>query len=207
MATILFVKANDRPAEQAISVQMYNTFLDAYKSSHPQDTVIELDLYKEVLPFYGNTAITGMYKSSQGFELTSEEQEAVALVNKYVGQFLDADKVVFAFPLWNFTAPAPLINYVGYIAQAGKTFRYTAEGPVGLAAGKKAVLLNARGGVYSEGPMAQVEASVRPIKGALGLFGVDVQELVIEGHNQLQDRAQDILRDGLDKVKTFAEQF
>ncbi|OXM12986.1 FMN-dependent NADH-azoreductase [Paenibacillus herberti] len=207
MSNILFVKANDRPAEQAISVQMYNTFLDAYKSANPTDTVIELDLYTEILPFYGNTAITGMYKAAQGYELTAEEQTAVELVNKYVNQFLEADKVVFAFPLWNFAAPAPLVNYVGYLAQAGKTFRYTAEGPQGLVTGKKAILLNARGGVYSEGPMSEIEAAIRPLKGALGLFGIQAEELVIEGHNQFQDRTQEILRDGLDKVKAVAAAF
>ncbi|SDT24052.1 FMN-dependent NADH-azoreductase [Paenibacillaceae bacterium GAS479] len=207
MSNILFVKANDRPAEQAISVQMYNTFLDAYKSANPTDTVTELDLYTEILPFYGNTAITGMYKAAQGYELTAEEQTAVELVNKYVNQFLEADKVVFAFPLWNFAAPAPLVNYVSYLAQAGKTFRYTAEGPQGLVTGKKAILLNARGGVYSEGPMSEIEAAIRPIKGALGLFGIQAQELIIEGHNQFQDRTQEILRDGLDKVKAVAAAF
>lgn len=207
MANVLFIKANDRPADQAVSVQMYDAFLDSYKSTHAGDTVTELDLYKEVLPFYGNTAITAMYKSSQGFELTAEEQEAAGLVEKHLNQFLEADKVVVAFPLWNFTAPAPLINYISYVAQAGKTFRYTANGPEGLAKGKKVVLLNARGGVYSEGPMSQIEASLRPIKAAFGFFGTDVQELVIEGHNQFRDRSADILREGLDKVKAVASDF
>ncbi|KKC47410.1 MULTISPECIES: FMN-dependent NADH-azoreductase [Paenibacillus] len=207
MASILFVKANDRPADQAISVQMYNTFLESYKAAHPNDTVTELDLYEEVLPFYGNTAMTGMFKAGQGIDTTPEEQAAVELVTKYVNQFLEADKVVITVPLWNFTAPAPLINYVAYLAQAGKTFRYTAEGPVGLATGKKVALLSARGGVYSTAPMADFESALRPLKGAFGLFGVQAQEIVIEGHNQFRDRAADIVSEGLDKVKAEAAAF
>ncbi|QJC53169.1 FMN-dependent NADH-azoreductase [Paenibacillus albicereus] len=207
MANVLFIKANDRPSEQAVSVQMYDAFLDSYKSNHAGDTVTELDLYTEILPFYGNTAMTAMFKGAQGMELTADEQEAADRVNQYVNQFLEADKVVITVPLWNYAAPAPLINYVAYIAQAGKTFRYTANGPEGLAKGKKVVLLSARGGVYSEGPMADFEAAVRPLKGAFGLFGADVQELVIEGHNQFRDRSADILREGLDNVKAVAADF
>ncbi|MDF2718255.1 MAG: FMN-dependent NADH-azoreductase, partial [Paenibacillus sp.] len=64
MANVLFVKANDRPVEQAASVKMYETFLNAYKETHPSDVITELDLYKEELPYYGNNAITGNYKLS-----------------------------------------------------------------------------------------------------------------------------------------------
>ena len=53
--------------------------------------------------------------------------------------------------------PAPLVNYISHLAQASKTFEYTAEGPVGLAGDKKVVLLNARGGDYSSEPMATAE--------------------------------------------------
>ncbi len=53
-------------------------------------------------------------------ELTAEEEKAVATVDQYLNQFLEADKVVFAFPLWNFTVPAPLITYISYLSQAGK---------------------------------------------------------------------------------------
>ncbi|MCK9907401.1 NAD(P)H-dependent oxidoreductase, partial [Frankia sp. Cpl3] len=79
--------------------------------------------------------------------------------------------VVFAFPLWNFTVPAPLHTYVDYLSQAGKTFSYTAEGPVGLAGDKKVALLNARGGVYSEQPMASWEMAVNFITNVLTFWG------------------------------------
>lgn len=64
-------------------------------------------------------------------------------------QFLATDKIVIAFPLWNFATPAPVTTYISYLTRAGKTFTYTVEGPVGHAGDKKIVLLNARGGVYS----------------------------------------------------------
>ncbi|MEK8130523.1 FMN-dependent NADH-azoreductase [Paenibacillus filicis] len=207
MSHILLVKANDRPVEQAVSVKMYEAFLNAYKESHPGDVITELDLYEENLPYYGNTAITGLYKLSQGWELTPEEASVTAKVNGYLEQFLAADKVVLAFPLWNFMAPAPLITYISYLAQAGKTFKYTAEGPVGLVPDKKVVLLNARGGVYSVEPMASIESAVKPLKAALGLFGIKAEEIIIEGHNQFQDRSAAIVSEGLEQVAKAASVF
>lgn len=137
MANVLFIKVNDRPADQAVSVQMYEKFLNTYKETHESDSITELDLFNVELPYYGNDTITGLFKLAQGFPLTEVEQKAADIANRYMDQFQAADKVVIAFPLWNFAAPAPLTTYLSYIAQAGKAFKYTAEGPVGLLGDKK----------------------------------------------------------------------
>jgi FMN-dependent NADH-azoreductase len=208
MANVLFVKANDRPAEQSVSVRMYDSFLATYRETHPEDSITELDLYQVELPYYGNTAITGLYKLSQGYEPTSEEKKAADIANHYVDQFLAADKVVLAFPLWNFTVPAPLLTYISYLSQAGKTFKYTAEGPVGLAGDKKVVLLSARGGDYSIEQMAPLEMAVNYIKLLLGFWGIrDFESAIIQGHNQYQDRAQEIVETGLKNTVALAAGF
>ncbi|TXK83891.1 FMN-dependent NADH-azoreductase [Paenibacillus sp. N3.4] len=208
MSNVLFVKANDRPVEQAVSVQMYDAFLKTYQESHPQDRVTELDLYNVELPYYGNEAITALYKLNQGLELTEAEQKQAGLVTQYLDQFLAADKIVFAFPLWNFTVPAPLITYISYLMQAGKTFKYTAQGPVGLAGDKKIALLSARGGDYSIPQMASLEMAVNYVKVAVSLWGVTNPEVVvIEGHNQYQDRSKDIVEAGLQETAKVAAQF
>lgn len=207
MSTILFVKANDRPADQAVSVQMYDAFLNAYKETNPNDTIVELDLFAENIPHYGSTTMTALYKASQGFPLTEEEQSAAEVATRYLDQFLSADKVVMAFPLWNYTAPSPLISYISYLAQLGKTFKYTAQGAVGLAGDKKVALLSARGGVYSVEPMEAKESAVRPIRATLNMFGIEPQELVIEGHNQFKDRTAQILAEGLEATAKAASSF
>ncbi|MFC5528820.1 FMN-dependent NADH-azoreductase [Cohnella yongneupensis] len=207
MANILFVKANDRPADQAVSVKMYEAFLNSYKEAHPNDTVTELDLYEDNIPHFGNDAMTGNYKLAQGYPLTPEEQSAADTANRYLEQFLAADKVVLAFPLWNFTAPSPVISYISYLAQAGKTFTYTDKGAVGLVGDKKVTLLCARGGVYSTEPMASMEAAIRPIKATLGLFGIQTEEVIIEGHNQFKDRSAEIISEGLKATATAAAGF
>lgn len=208
MTNVLFIKANSRPIEQAVSVQLYQAFLDSYKESNPNDQITELDLFKENLPYFSTDMINGMFKLGKGLELTSDEKKATDLVNKYLEQFLAVDKVVFAFPLWNFSVPAVLHTYLDYLGQAGKTFRYTAEGPIGLQGDKKVALLNARGGVYSEGPAQAAEMSVNYVKTVLNFWGVtDTTEVIIEGHNQYPDRAKEIIEEGLRKAATAASTF
>jgi FMN-dependent NADH-azoreductase len=105
--------------------------------------------------------INGQFKLARGLEVTAAENKAAETANYYLEQFVRADKIVIAFPLWNFTVPAVLHTYFDYLNQAGKTFKYTPEGPVELLGNKKVMLLNARGGVYSEGPAAEVEMAVK----------------------------------------------
>ncbi|MEW5596512.1 FMN-dependent NADH-azoreductase [Peribacillus frigoritolerans] len=208
MTTVLFVKANNRPANQAVSVKLYEAFLASYKELHPNDTVVELDLYKEELPYVGVDMINGTFKASRGLDLTAEEAKAVTVADKYLEQFLAADKVVFGFPLWNLTIPAVLHTYIDYLNRAGKTFKYTPEGPVGLIGDKKIVLLNASGGVYSEGPKAEVEMAVKYVASMMSFFGVkNIEKVVIEGHNQFPDKAEDIIAAGLEKAVKVASTF
>lgn len=208
MSTVLFVKANDRGIEQAVSVKLYQAFLDSYKKSHPEDTVIELDLFKEELPYMNADMINGNFKASRGYDLTPEEQAAVDVSGKYIDQFLAADKVVFGFPLWNLTIPAVLHTYIDYIYQAGKTFKYTEQGPVGLIPDKKVALLNARGGIYSEGPAASAEMSHTYIKNIMSFFGVtQFEDVIVEGHNQLPDQAEALISQGIANAEKAAVGF
>ncbi len=74
--------------------------------------------------------------------------------------------------------------------RAGQTFTYTPEGPVGLVSNQKVALLNARGGIYSEGPAAQSEMAVNYVEAIMNFFGIQqLSKVIIEGHNQLLDRA------------------
>lgn len=204
MTTTLFIQASNRPAEHAVSVQMYEAFLSSYKESHPQETIVEVNLFHEPLPYLGNAMITGNYKIAQGMTLTPEEEAEQHIVRKYLDQFLAADKIVIAFPLWNLTVPAVLHSYLDYLHQPRKTFKYTAEGLVGLLQGKKVALLNARGGIYAE----HDELAVSFVKKHLQVFGItDVTTIVIEGHNQYPNRRETIIAEGLRNTALAAKMF
>lgn len=208
MSNVLFIKANNRPAEQSVTVKLYNSFLASYKEAHPGDNITELNLFEADLPYYDNDTINGLYKLANGLELTPAEAKAANLANTYLDQFLNADKVVFAFPLWNFTIPAQLLTYLFYLNQAGKTFKYTESGPVGLVGEKKVALLQASGGVYSEGPMQKLEMSLNYVKNTLAFWGITNPEVIVtEGHNQYPDRAEEIIQEGVRRAAELAAKF
>lgn len=208
MSTVLFVKANNRPIEQAVSVQLYDSFIKAYIDSHPEDTIIELDLFHENLPYFDGQMLSGIFKAAQGLELSPKEAELKETADRYLDQFLSVDKIVFGFPLWNLTVPAVLHTYIDYLSRAGKTFKYTAQGPIGLAGDKKVALLCARGGDYSEEPAASSEIAVNYISKNLRLYGIhDITTVIIEGHNQYPNRSENIIQAGIRKASDAAKLF
>ena len=87
--------------------------------------------------------------------------------------------VVLGLPMYNFGVPSTLKAYFDHIARAGVTFRYTANGPVGLLTGKRVYVFAARGGLYQGTPRDTQTGYVREFLGFLGLR--DVEFVFAEG--------------------------
>lgn len=202
---VLVVKANNRPSSEGVSSKMYDVFMDNVGTGVNVKT---FDVFKEDMPYFGQDFFSAMQKSAQAEELEDIEQRILTAANKAMDAFLDADVVVFAFPLWNKTIPAPLQTFIDYIYRAGVTFKYTEEGPIGLVPEKKVIILNARGGIYSNPEMAPSEMSVNYIRMIMNFFGIeDIEEVIIEGHNMYPDKAQEIIEDGMKRVEEIAQSF
>ena len=201
---ILVVKANNRPSSEGVSSKMHDVFMNEL----PQTSDLNIntfDVFKEDMPYFGQDFFNAMTKSAQAEQLTDIEQRILSASNKAMDAFMDADVVVFAFPLWNKTIPAPLQTFIDYIYRAGVTFSYNENGPVGLVPDKKVIILNARGGVYSTPEMAPSEMSVNYVRMIMNFFGItNIEEVIIEGHNQYPDRAEQIIADGMQDVKAVA---
>lgn len=152
--------------------------------------------------------INGMFKLKRGQVLTPEEKKATDVVNKYLDQFIAADKIVFAFPMWNLTVPAVLHTYIDYLNQAGKTFTYTANGPVGLLTDKKVGILNARGGLYATEPMAQKEMALKYVTHMMHFLGIkDITTVIVEGHAKSPEQAEIIIQKGIEEAAAAAISF
>lgn len=94
--------------------------------------------------------------------------------------FLDADVIVIGAPMYNFTIPSQLKSWIDRVAVAGKTFKYGPDGPVGLAGGRKVIIVSSRGGVYSDGaPMDFQETYLRAVFAFLGV--TDLEFIRAEG--------------------------
>lgn len=163
MSKVLYVKANPRPNKLSRTFRISDRFIEVYKENNPDDEIIILDLYKEGISFLSEEEVC-MHQAQAGEEKNSP-------ILQYAHQFLEADKYVFAEPLWNLGVPAILKAYFDYICVTGITFKYTETGPIGLCGGK-AVNITTRGGEYSEGPFAALEMGDRYIRTILGFLGI-----------------------------------
>lgn len=117
-------------------------------------------------------------------QLADEARGNAEATGTLLDEFLASDVLVIAAPMYNFSVPTQLKAWVDRIAQAGKTFRYTANGPEGLAGGKRVIVVSTRGGIYSTGPAAAMDFQEGYLKTVLGFLGItDVTIIRAEGLN------------------------
>jgi FMN-dependent NADH-azoreductase len=127
---------------------------------------------------YRDLAATELPHLSGGAYLRTDELEA-ARNAALLEEFLAADVVVIGAPLYNFGIPSQLKAWIDRIVVAGKTFRYTASGPQGLAGGKRVILAVSRGGVYAPGANGEFGESY--LRFVFGFIGIDVSVIRAEG--------------------------
>ncbi len=140
------------------------------RRSHPEAEVAYLDLAAEELPHLSHRHLARS-------DASEAARNAAALE-----QFLGADVLVIGAPIYNFSIPSQLKAWIDRISVAGKTFRYTANGPEGLAGGKQVVVAMTRGGVV--GPDAGGEFGESYLRFLFGFLGIrDVRVVRAEGLN------------------------
>lgn len=207
MTNVLVVKANNRPSTEGVSSKMYEVFMESVKGLDNVN-VTTYDVYEEDTPYFGQDVFNAYGKIAQGEELNEVEAAVMAAQTKAREAVTNADVVVFAFPLWNLTIPAKLQTFIDYVYAAGFSFKYDENGNlVSLLTDKKAIILNARGGIYSTPETAGMEMAVNYIKAVVGgVFGMEIiDEVIIEGHNAMPAKAEEIKAAGFEAVKAAAQ--
>jgi FMN-dependent NADH-azoreductase len=97
-------------------------------------------------------------------------------------EFLAADTIVIGAPMYNFTLPSQLKAWIDRILIAGKTFRYTASGPEGLAGDRRVIIALARGGFYDvNSPAASLEHLETYLRGVFNFIGIDPEFVAADG--------------------------
>jgi FMN-dependent NADH-azoreductase len=138
------------------------------------------DLTRHPLPHIDD--IFAVARNTPPERLTEAQKSALSLSDKLLAELLAADTLIVSTGMINFGIPSSLKAYVDYIVRPGVTFRYGNNGPEGLLKGKKAYLVVARGGVYSQGPMQALNFQDTYLKTALGFIGItDVEVIPVEG--------------------------
>jgi FMN-dependent NADH-azoreductase len=191
--------------DQSVSRQLTAQTVAAWAAAHPGTQVQHLDLATDVVPHLGADALG--FRTGQAAATEAQRQEN-ALSEALVSQFLAADVVVIGAPLYNFTIPTQLKAWIDRVAQAGRTFTYTEQGPKGLAGGKTVIVALTRGGVYStsEGGRA-MEHQESYLQTVFGFFGItDVRFVRAEGVGMGPDAKARALETAEGEIRVAANQ-
>jgi FMN-dependent NADH-azoreductase len=155
----------------SVTRELTGAFVDQWKSSHPDGTLIERDLTSTVIPPIDAAWVASVYTPEEA--RTAEQKELLTLSDTLVAELFAADEYVLGVPMHNFSVPSVLKLWIDQIARVNKTFSYATGSPVGLLTGKKATFIIATGGNYdAQTQMASynfVEPYLRSVFGFLGV--------------------------------------
>ena len=112
-------------------------------------------------------------------ERSLDQQRHVSESDAQIEELRAADTVVLGLPMYNFGVPSTLKAYFDHLARAGVTFRYTADGPVGLLGAKRVYVFATRGGRHAGTATDMQTAFVRQFLSFIGLR--DVEFIYAEG--------------------------
>ena len=198
MSKVLYIKANIKNEGESRTFKVSDSFVEEYKKNNPDDEIITLDLYKENIDFLRADDLGKLFGPK-------DEESKNNSILKYAYQFADADKYIIAAPMWNLSFPAILKAYIDYVSVSGITFKYTAEGPVGLLNNKKAVHIVSRGGAYDNSPYEMGDRYLRTI---LGFFGIkDIETIAIDNLDVIGVNVEEKVEEGIENAISLAKKF
>ncbi|MDR6379319.1 MULTISPECIES: FMN-dependent NADH-azoreductase [Paraburkholderia] len=184
MTTILQINSAAR-SQGANSTLLLNELTEKLQQSNPGAQVVVRNLQAEPLPHLDDAILGAFFTPAD--QRTPEQAAIAARSEALIAELQAADIIVIGAPMYNFGISSQLKTYFDFIARAGITFRYTANGPEGLVTGKKVYVVSARGGKYAGTPN---DSQTPYLKSFLGFIGMtDVNFIYAEGLNMGPDAA------------------
>ena len=183
MKNILVVKSSLN-SEAGNSSKLVANYLDKLAG---KDVKLDLlDLNKAQLPHLTQQEMAAWMTAPE--ERTQAQAELAAISDALLSRLEEADEVVIGLPMYNLGVPSTFKAWIDRLARAGKSFKYTETGPVGLIADKPVTVLAARGGVYAGTDYDTQTPYIRHIFGLMGITSVNF--VYAEGLNMGEEAAE-----------------
>ncbi|MCR9856027.1 FMN-dependent NADH-azoreductase [Vibrio parahaemolyticus] len=176
-----------------------NKLVENFIKNVDQDKLTVRDLAANPLPVLDFAVATALRATE---DLSQEQQAVVDLSDTLIEEVKAADTLVIAAPMYNFTIPTQLKNWIDLIARAGVTFKYTENGVQGLIEGKKAIVITTRGGIHKDSPTDNVTPYLRTVLGFVGI--TDVEFVYAEALNMGEDAASKGISEAQSQLATIA---
>jgi FMN-dependent NADH-azoreductase len=168
MSTVLVLNSSAL-GEASVSGRLVSEAVSRLRAEDPALRVVARDLGADPVPHLTLDAATAI----RGAEPTNPAQAAArALSDALVEEVKAADIVVIGAPMYNFGIPSTLKAWFDHVLRAGVTFRYGEGGPEGLLTGKRAIVVETRGGLYSAGPAQAMDSQEPHLRTLLGFVGI-----------------------------------
>ncbi|EGU9029780.1 FMN-dependent NADH-azoreductase [Vibrio parahaemolyticus] len=176
-----------------------NKLVEDFIKNVDQDKLTVRDLAANPLPVLDFAVATALRATE---DLSQEQQAVVDLSDTLIEEVKATNTLVIAAPMYNFTIPTQLKNWIDLIARAGVTFKYTENGVQGLIEGKKAIVVTTRGGIHKDSPTDNVTPYLRTVLGFVGI--TDVEFVYAEALNMGEDAASKGISEAQSQLATMA---
>lgn len=196
MTKLLVIETSPR-GDYSISRGLTRRFVARWQAAHSDGDVVTRDLMETDLPFVNAPWLQAYFTPS---EQHSPEMKAVLrLSDELVAELLATDHLVIATPVYNYNVPAALKAWIDHIVRKGMTLGMDGSG---LVTGKKATVLLASGGVYTEGsPIADRDIATQYLRLILGVIGITDVTFIAAGNAKAVDMGQISRDDFLNKFQ------
>jgi len=175
---------------RSVSRQLTGAFVEQWKSSHPDGTVIDRDLNATAISPITAEWVGAAYTPEEA--RTPQQKELLAVSDELHAELERADEYVIGAPMHNFGVPSVLKLWIDQIARVGRTFSYANGAPKGLLRGKKATFIIATGGNYdAQTRMASLNFVEPYLRSVFGFLGVTDATFLTAGGTAALNQGQD----------------
>ncbi|HEY1605654.1 MAG TPA: FMN-dependent NADH-azoreductase [Allosphingosinicella sp.] len=169
MSSILIIDSA-ATGDLSVSRKLTDAAAATIRRRDPAARIVRRDIGGQPIPHLVGETVPAI---RAGLVETRAAGEALALSDALVAELREADLIVIGAPMYNFGMPSTLKSWFDHVLRAGITFRYGENGPEGLLKGRKAIVVETRGGLYSEGPAASLDSQEPHLRTLLGFMGID----------------------------------
>lgn len=168
MSTVLVLNSSALDGA-SVSKELVQDTVERLRARNPRLKVTTRDVGASPIPHLNSDSAAAL----RGGEPANPAQaEAQALSDELIAELKAADTIVIGAPMYNFGIASTLKAWFDYVLRAGVTFRYTESGPVGLLEGKNAIVIESRGGLYSDGPAKGLDSQEPHLRTLLSFMGI-----------------------------------
>jgi FMN-dependent NADH-azoreductase len=170
------------PRAESESVAGGRLFVEHFHKAHPDWDIDEMDLWRETLPEFSGAILDAKYARVDGRSLSNAERDALAVAERMAMRLALSDRVVISTPMWNFSIPYKLKQWIDIIIQPGLTFRFDpAQGYLPLLKDRPTLVIIASGSDFVTGMnRGRIDMATPYLRETLRFIGIrDVQFILI----------------------------